>query len=233
MVAHRLQSCWFQTWCFSVGWFPEGFWLFVEFVHAAQEIETRGSHCFFTTMAGSNRWTKCIGSTAQASTGPIHVPEDCLQTAVCMVWGQRVCQALSRESYSYYQTTFRHATHLPTSDGNGFGFMVSILGETSRVWSFSRLASRVYSTFELLAYWGRRGWIQKEMWFILCWHGKQGSKSRYFGTSKALSGKLRHCKKRYLFNASGTMNLGYAFAELDWQNPIGFECHHQTLQLCY
>ena len=32
--------------------------LFFEFVPAAQEIETRGSHCFFTTMAGSNRWTK-------------------------------------------------------------------------------------------------------------------------------------------------------------------------------
>ena len=41
---------------------------------AAQEIETRGSHCFFTTMAGSNRCTKTTGSTAQASTGPIHVP---------------------------------------------------------------------------------------------------------------------------------------------------------------
>ena len=43
---------------------------------AAQEIETGGSHCFFTTMAGSNRWTKSTGSTAQASTGPIHVPDD-------------------------------------------------------------------------------------------------------------------------------------------------------------
>ena len=49
---------------------------------------------------------------------------------------------------------------------------------------------------------------------------KKGSKSYYFGTSKALSGKLRHCKKRYLFNAPGTMNLGNAFAQLDWQNPI-------------
>ena len=27
-------------------------------------------------MAGSNRWTKSTGSTAKASTGPIHVPED-------------------------------------------------------------------------------------------------------------------------------------------------------------
>ena len=27
-------------------------------------------------------------------------------------------------------------------------------------------------------------------------------------------------KKRYLFNASGTMSLGNAFAELDWQNPL-------------
>ena len=49
---------------------------------------------------------------------------------------------------------------------------------------------------------------------------KQGSESNYFGTSKALSGKLRHCRKRYLFNASGTMSLGNAFAELDWQNPL-------------
>lgn len=49
---------------------------------------------------------------------------------------------------------------------------------------------------------------------------KKSSKSNYFGTSKALSGKLRHCKKRYLLNACGTMSLGNAFAELDWQNPI-------------
>ena len=50
--------------------------IFSEFVPAAQEIETRGSHCFFTTMAGSNRWTKSTGSTAHASTQLIHVPED-------------------------------------------------------------------------------------------------------------------------------------------------------------
>ena len=43
---------------------------------AAQQIEARGSQCFFTTMAGSDRWTKSTGSTAQASTGPIHVPDE-------------------------------------------------------------------------------------------------------------------------------------------------------------
>ena len=42
-------------------------WLFFEFVPAAQEVETRALHCFMTTMAGSNRWSRSSGSTAQAS----------------------------------------------------------------------------------------------------------------------------------------------------------------------
>ena len=60
----------------------------------------------------------------------------------------------------------------------------------------------------------------------------QGSKPNYFRTSKALGGKLKHCEKPYLLNESGTMSLGNSFAELDWQNPLTIECHHQTLQHC-
>ena len=56
--------------------------------------------------------------------------------------------------------------------------------------------------------------------FFVDMTSKKSSKSNYFGTSKTFSGTLRHCKKRYLFNATGTKNLGIAFAELDWQNPI-------------
>ena len=47
--------------------------LFFEFVPAAQEVESRGSHCYLTTMAGSNRWSRSSGSTAHASGGP-HFP---------------------------------------------------------------------------------------------------------------------------------------------------------------
>ena len=56
--------------------------------------------------------------------------------------------------------------------------------------------------------------------FFVDMASKHGSKPNYFRTSRALSGKLRHCEKRCLFNASGTMSLGNAFAELDWQNPL-------------
>ena len=74
------------------------------------------------------------------------------------------------------------------------------------------------------------GWLTQEeedeikrkcdSFYVDMTNSKKSSKSNYFGTSKALSGKLRHCKKRYPFNASGTMSLGNAFAELDWQNPL-------------
>ena len=50
--------------------------LFFQSMPAAQEIETRGLYCYFTTMACSNRWTRASGSTAQASTGPFSVPDD-------------------------------------------------------------------------------------------------------------------------------------------------------------
>ena len=63
--------------------------------------------------------------------------------------------------------------------------------------------------------------------FYVDMNSKKGSKSNYFGTSKALAGMLRHSKKKkkkkkkkYLFHATGTVNLGSAFTELDWQNPI-------------
>ena len=56
--------------------------------------------------------------------------------------------------------------------------------------------------------------------FYVDMKSKKGSKSNYFGTSKALSGMLRHSKKKHLFNATGTVNMGSASTELDWCNPI-------------
>ena len=49
---------------------------------------------------------------------------------------------------------------------------------------------------------------------------KSGKKSNHFFVSKALSGFLRPSKKKYLFNESGTVNLGSACTELDKSNPI-------------
>ena len=49
---------------------------------------------------------------------------------------------------------------------------------------------------------------------------KSGKKSNHFFVSKALSTFLKHSKKKYLFNASGTVDLGSTFAELDRNNPV-------------
>ena len=45
-------------------------------------------------------------------------------------------------------------------------------------------------------------------------------KSNHFYVSKALSKFLRHSQKKRLFNASGAVDLGTTFAELDRNDPI-------------
>ena len=42
---------------------------------AAQDRETRDSHCFFTTMSGSHEWNRSSESTARGSTEHINDPE--------------------------------------------------------------------------------------------------------------------------------------------------------------
>ena len=64
---------------------------------------------------------------------------------------------------------------------------------------------------------------------------KTGKKSNHFYVSKALSTFLRHSKKN-LFNASGTVNLGSTFAEIDRNNPVRLRMTAQdvaALLLCH
>ena len=48
----------------------------------------------------------------------------------------------------------------------------------------------------------------------------KAKKSDHFYVSKDLSKFLKDSKKRHLFNAAGTVNLGTTFAELDRNNPV-------------
>ena len=54
-------------------------------------------------------------------------------------------------------------------------------------------------------------------------------KSQHYSVSKALSGFLRHSKKRHLFNSSGTVNLVNTFVELDRNNPIQLQMSAQDV----
>ena len=84
--------------------------LFFKFVPAAQEIGTRGSHCFLTTMAGSNRWNKFSGSTGRVSTGPTHVPDDDepyhSEDSQCQTPPRGYAARRSREVPDYMDRTF-------------------------------------------------------------------------------------------------------------------------------
>ena len=136
------------------------------------------------------------------------------------------CQALSRKRFSCYQGSRKHVTLLSTSDGYGFSFMVSILGETSWVWS-----SRSYSTCSWLAYprWRR---TQKKMWCSLRWHEQQVQEVQPFLCQQGPLDILRHSKKTYLFNESGTVNLRSTEPELDKINPVQLRMTAQDVAAC-
>ena len=68
LISDMMFSCWVTPWRI-LGYF----WICA---CLSQDIEARGLYCFSTTMAGSKRWTRSSGSTAQASAGPINVPGD-------------------------------------------------------------------------------------------------------------------------------------------------------------
>ena len=242
--------------------------LFFEFVLAAQERETRDSHCFFTTMSGSNQWNGSSGSTARGSTGPIHVPEDdepyLSEDDEHQPPPEGYAARKSREVPHHMDRTREtrpHEDHMEVC----FAFrqqcawyqdkelvklsvergIHSIQGPANMSPCCRR--QMAMDSVSWCLYWEKRqgfdhflkwqaefiqhliGWLTQDEEnefkrkcdsFYADMTGKKGSKSNYFGISKALSGMPRHSKKKYLFNATGTVNLGSAFTELDWHNPI-------------
>ena len=67
MVAYSLQSCWFQRWCISVRWHPEGFLTIFWICACNSKGSSLEDRSVFFAMSSSNRWTRASAAEAQAS----------------------------------------------------------------------------------------------------------------------------------------------------------------------